>query len=174
MSKLAVTQIETADTVTPLTITTGNNTSGSIKVESANSDIVLTGNATLNGNTVFNGNITGLQSGIELTNPIITGAINEDIFTITDGAAVDLDPTNGTIQVWTLGASRTPTATNFANGQSITLMINDGSAYAITWPTMTWVNNGGSAPTLATSGYTVVALWKVSTTLYGALVGDGS
>jgi len=33
---------------------------------------------------------------------------------------------------------------------------------------------GGSAPTLATSGYTWVAIWKVSTTLYGALIGDGS
>ena len=55
-----------------------------------------------------------------------------------------------------------------------TLMIDDGTAYTVTWPTMTWVNNAGSAPTLATSGYTVIALWKVSTTLYGALVGDGT
>ena len=53
-------------------------------------------------------------------------------------------------------------------------MIDDGSSYTITWPTITWVNNGGSAPTLATSGYTVIVVWKVSTTLYGALVGDGT
>jgi hypothetical protein len=56
----------------------------------------------------------------------------------------------------------------------MTVMIDDGTANTITWPTMTWVNNAGSAPTLATTGYTVVALWKVSTTLYGALVGDGT
>jgi hypothetical protein len=59
-------------------------------------------------------------------------------------------------------------------GEAITLMVDDGTAYTITWPTITWVNNGGSAPTLATTGYTVIAIWKVSTTLYGALVGDGS
>ena len=53
-------------------------------------------------------------------------------------------------------------------------MIDDGTANTITWPTMTWVNNAGSAPTLSTTVETVVVLWQVSTTLYGALVGDGS
>ena len=33
-----------------------------------------------------------------------------------------------------------------------------------------WV--GGSAPTLATTGYTVVELWKVGSTIYGAHTGD--
>lgn len=105
-----------------------------------------------------------------ITNLIFDGAYTEDIFTITDGASVDLDPANGTIQLWTLGASRIPTATNFTAGESMTLMVNDGTAYSITWPSVTWV--GGSAPTLATTGYTVIELWKVSTTLYGALVGS--
>lgn len=109
---------------------------------------------------------TGTQT---FTNKTI-GDLTETVYTITDGASVDLDPANGPIQVWTLGANRTPTATNFATGESMMLMIDDGTAYTITWPTMTWV--GGSAPTLATSGYTVVELWKVSTTLYGARVGD--
>lgn len=101
-----------------------------------------------------------------------SGATVENVHTITDGAAVDLDPANGTIQLWTLGASRTPTASNFASGQSMTLLIDDGSAYAITWPSVTWTTNGGVAPTLNTTGYTVIQLWKVSTTLYGARVGD--
>ena len=52
-------------------------------------------------------------------------------------------------------------------------MIDDGTAYAITWPTMTWVNNAGVAPTLATTGFTTVTLWHFGT-LYGALVGDGT
>lgn len=104
-----------------------------------------------------------------LTVPTFTGYF-ETVFTITDGASVDLDPANGTVQVWVLGASRTPTATNFAAGESMTLMIDDGSAYSITWPSVTWV--GGAAPTLATTGYTVVELWKVSSTLYGSLVGN--
>ena len=49
MSKLAVAQIETGDALTPLTITTGNATSGFIKVESANSNIVFTGDVIING-----------------------------------------------------------------------------------------------------------------------------
>ena len=79
-----------------------------------------------------------------------------------------LEPDNGTIQTWTLTGASTPTD-GFAAGQSMTIMIDDGTAYTITWPSVTWV--GGSAPTLKTTGYTIVELWKVSTTLYGALVG---
>jgi hypothetical protein len=107
-----------------------------------------------------------------LTSPSITGTIVEDVYTLS-GTTPALDPDNGSVQVWTLSGNSTPTDSLTA-GEAITLMIDDGTAYTITWPTMTWVNNGGSAPTLATSGYTVVALWKVSTTLYGALVGDGT
>lgn len=89
------------------------------------------------------------------------------------GVTPALDPANGTIQTWTLTGNSTPTD-NIGAGESITLMIDDGTAYTVTWPTMTWVNNGGTAPDLATTGYTVVTLWKVGSTLYGALVGDGS
>jgi hypothetical protein len=100
----------------------------------------------------------------------LSGALYEGVYTITDGAAVDLNPANGTIQLWMLGASRSPTAASFAAGQSMTLMIDDGTAYAITWPSVVWV--GGSAPTLAPTGKTVVELWKAGATLYGALVGS--
>jgi hypothetical protein len=99
-----------------------------------------------------------------------SGATYENVFTITDGPSVDLNPANGTIQVWTLGASRSPTATSFVDGQSMTLMINDGSAFTITWPSVTWV--GGTAPTLATTGFTVIELWEVGSVLYGASVGN--
>lgn len=112
-----------------------------------------------------------------LTDPTITGAITEDIFTITDGAAFEVDPGNGTIQLITLGANRTPKATNFAAGESVTLMVNDGTAYTLTWTDTTWGPSGviwvgGVAPTLATTGYTVIEFWKVSTQVYGALVGS--
>lgn len=111
-----------------------------------------------------------------LTAPTINTAIisgpkvTETVYTITDGASVDIDPANGGMQFWTLGANRTATATNFANGQSITLHVADGTAYAVTWPTMTWV--GGSAPTLPTSGYAIIVLWKAGGTLYGKYVGN--
>jgi hypothetical protein len=112
-----------------------------------------------------------------LTDPAIIGTILEDVFTITDGAAFEVDPGDGSIQLITLGASRTPKATNFAAGESITLMVDDGTAYTITWTDATWgtggvIWKGGTAPTLATTGYSVIQFWKVSTQVYGAYVGD--
>lgn len=95
-------------------------------------------------------------------------AMTEEVYVLT-GTTPNLDPDLGTIQTWTLTANSTPVDT-LTDGQSMTLMIDDGSAYSITWPTMAWV--GGSAPTLATSGYTVIVLWKVGTALRGMLTGD--
>lgn len=77
-----------------------------------------------------------------------------------------LDPSNGTLQYKTLSANTTFTE-SFVDGESITLMINDGSSYTVTWPTMTW--SSGAAPTLATTGYTTVVLWHRGS-LYGAVV----
>jgi hypothetical protein len=110
--------------------------------------------------------------GKTITNLILDGSVTEEVFAVT-GTTPALDPANGTIQTWTLSGASTPTE-SFAAGESLTIMIDDGTANAITWPTITWVNNGAAAPTLATSGYTVIVLWKVSTTLYGALVGSGA
>jgi hypothetical protein len=111
-----------------------------------------------------------------LTDPAIIGAVAEDVFTITDAAAFEIDPSNGTLQNVTLGASRTPLATNFAAGESVTLRIKDGTAYTITWSSTTfgsggmiWV--GGSAPTLDTTNWTVVVLWKEGSQVYGKYIG---
>jgi hypothetical protein len=68
-----------------------------------------------------------------LTDPAIIGTILEDVFSITDAAAFEIDPGNGSVQLITLGASRTPKATNMVAGESITLMVDDGSAYTLTW-----------------------------------------
>ena len=125
--------------------------------------------------------LTGVQTltNKTLTDPAITGTILEDIFTITDGAAFEIDPGNGSVQLITLGASRTPKATNMAAGEAVTLMVDDGSAYTLTWTDSTfggsgvvWKTGGGVAPTLNTTGYTAIVLWKVSTQVYGARVGD--
>jgi len=114
-----------------------------------------------------------------LTDPAIIGAIKEDIYTISDGAAFEIDPGNGSIQLITLGANRTPKATNFADGESVTLMVDDGTAYTLTWTDATfggagvvWKTDAGVAPTLNTTGYTAIVLWKVSSQVYGARVGD--
>ena len=98
------------------------------------------------------------------------GALIETVFALS-GTTPALNPSNGTIQTWTLSGNSTPTD-SLAAGESLTLMIDDGTARTITWPSVTWKTNNGVAPTLNTSGFTAIVLWKVGTTLYGARVGD--
>jgi hypothetical protein len=141
--------------------------------------VVTSGSGQLSFSDVVTPTGTQTLTNKTLTDPAIIGAILEDIFTITDGAAFEIDPGNGTIQLITLGASRTPKATNFANGESVTLMVNDGSAYTLTWTDATfggsgvvWKTDGGTAPTLNTTGYTIMVLFKVGGQVYGARVGN--
>ena len=115
------------------------------------------------------GDLDAQNNNIDNVGVATAKSYKDTVFTITDGASVDIDPDNGGIQVWTLGASRTPTANNFDAGAKVMLMIDDGSSYGITWPSVNWV--GGVAPTLATTGYSIVELWKVGTQLYGAFAG---
>lgn len=89
--------------------------------------------------------------------------ITEQVYTL---SGTSLDPANGTVQIKTLASSVTLTDA-LATGQSIILGIDDGSAYTVTWPTITWTTTPATAPTLATTGYTWVTLWKVGSTLYG-------
>ena len=121
--------------------------------------------------------LVGRATTDTLTNKTMSGVVlndgyTEEVFAVT-GTTPALSPTNGSIQTWTLTASSTPTAGTWAAGQSITLMIDDGTAYTVTWSSLavTWQTGGGSAPTLATTGYTVITLWKVGSTIYGAAVG---
>lgn len=111
---------------------------------------------------------SGAASGLTLND-----GYTEEVFSVT-GTTPALSPTNGSIQTWTLSGASTPTAGTWAAGQSLTLMIDDGSAATVTWTSLavTWKTDGGSAPTLNTTGYTVIQLWKVDTTIYGARVGD--
>lgn len=167
--------------------------SGSTQLNTAR--LNLTGYAALSGAT-FTGAITAPSGSVisgyakfdavqtftavqTLTDPAIIGTVKEDVYTISDGAAFEIDPGNGSIQLITLGASRTPQATNFAAGEAVTLMVDDGTAYTLTWTDATfggsgvvWKTNAGVAPTLNTTGYTVITLWKVGTQVYGARVGD--
>ena len=134
----------------------------------------LTGNVTGN----VSGNVTGNVAGNVTGNLTATlTKTSETVYGITDGAAFEIDPANGGMQTVTLGADRTPKATNFAAGQSVTLHVNDGTARTLTWTDATfgasgvvWLN--GVSPTLATSGYTVIELWKVGTQVYGTSPGS--
>lgn len=135
------------NTLTRTTVHSSSNSGSAVNLSAGTKDVFIASTATLQGSST------------------------EKVFTISDGASVVINPNNGGIQVWTLGANRTPTA-SFEEGQSVTLMVDDGTAYAITWTSVspTWV--GGTAPTLATTGLTVIELWKRSSTIYGAWVGN--
>jgi hypothetical protein len=56
----------------------------------------------------------------------------------------------------------------------MTLMIDDGTAFTVTWSSLsvTWKTNSGVAPVLNTTGFTAIVLWKVGAIIYGARVGD--
>jgi hypothetical protein len=181
--------------VTPKTTNTVDIGSGSLKFK----DLWLAGNANIAGTTTLGGAVTYggvtlsnavtgtgdmvLSTSPTLTTPTLTTAIatgitlndgyTEEVFAVT-GTTPALSPTNGSIQTWTLTANSTPTAGTWAAGQSITIQIDDGTDYTVTWTSLavTWKTDGGSAPTLNTTGDTVIALWKVGTTIYGARVGD--
>lgn len=100
----------------------------------------------------------------------------ETVYTITDGAAFEIDPANGSVQKVVLGANRTPKGTNFESGQGILLKVDDGTARTLTWTDATWGGSGvvwvgGTAPTLATTGYTLIVLWRDADATYGKYVG---
>jgi len=152
--------IDTSATANTIPIRDSNNT---ISVGTATS-----GNHATNKTYVDNADATR----VSIATPEISGSLKETVHTISDGSSVVIDPNNGSIQLWTLGANRTPSANNFQNGQSLTLMINDGSNRTINWSSLSvsWI--GGSAPSLATSGYTVIELWRAGNQTYGARTGD--
>jgi len=78
----------------------------------------------------------------------------------------------GSILTWTLTGNSTPTI-SLEDGETITLFIDDGSAYVVTWPAaVKWA--GGSAPALATTGYTGVVLTAIDGVVYGSGIGDFS
>ena len=115
-----------------------------------------------------------------LTNKTITGLIcdgliREETSAVSDGAAVTLDPADGTVQTWTLGANRVAAGESLADGDWIELFIDDGTAYTLDLDTNVvdqWI--GGAAPALPTSGYAHIIIRKIGTTVYASSVGDYS
>lgn len=119
--------------------------------------------------------IVGTDATQTLTNKTVeTLTLNkgytEQVFALGTTGSIALNPTNGSIQTCALTGN--PTFTDsLSAGQSIVLMLTNGASYTVGWPTITWVTSAGNvAPTL-TAANTLV-FWKVSTTLYGAVVGS--
>lgn len=108
-----------------------------------------------------------------LVNVLLTDGYTEEVFAVS-GTTPVLSPNNGSIQTWTLTGNSTPTQGTWVEGQSMTLMIDDGTAFTINWTSIpvTWKTNAGTAPALQATGFTAIVLWKVGTVVYGARVGD--
>lgn len=159
---------------TTLSRTLGQSSTGSLLNLSGNATVFISALAS----DIVQPDETQTLTNKTLTAPLMTSAVlndgyTEEVFVVT-GTTPALSPTNGSIQTWTLSGASTPTAGTWAAGQSVTLMIDDGSAATVTWTSVavTWKTGGGSAPTLNTTGFTVIQLWKVDSVIYGARVGD--
>lgn len=116
---------------------------------------------------------TGDGSIVLSKNPTLTGFV-ETVFTVR-GATPALSPKNGTIQLWSLIANSTPTEGDWDNGAGMTLMLDDGAGFTVTWSNLTFGTGGiswiaGGPPVLSTSGYTTIILWKVNNQVYGSKV----
>jgi len=122
---------------------------------------------TILSNIITPSNIVTATNSIVLTNKTFTG-YTETVYVLSGD---DLDPDNGTIQTKTLTVDTTFTD-SLDSGQSLVLMLNAGSSYTVTWPTITWYTGAGNAAPALTASDTLI-FWKVSTTLYGAYVGSG-
>jgi len=168
-NKLSVTSLTTpsltatTSTLTTLTATTLTATTGTLS--SADKDGGSIDGATVGATSASTGNFTTLNATGKTT---FDAEIEEQQYSFT---GTDVDPANGTIQYKTLSGNTTLTE-SLVDGEYVTLMIDDGTAYTITWPTTTWI--GGSAPTLGISRYNVIELWKVNGTLYGAFAGNAT
>jgi hypothetical protein len=118
--------------------------------------------------------VTGFlpTTGGTMTGNLTLDAYTEKVATLATSGTIALNPSTGT----TLSCAAAGTVTftdSLSSGQSISLLLTNGSSYTINWPTTTWVTAAGNtAPTLSASN--TLVFWKISTTLYGALVGKSA
>jgi hypothetical protein len=108
----------------------------------------------------------GTDTHGDIVDATFSGTVTETQYSLTGTA---IDQANGTIQYKTLSGNTTFTEA-LQDGQSITLMIDDGTAYTVTWPSVTWMgtDSAAAAPALQTTGYTGVVLFQMNGTVYGS------
>jgi hypothetical protein len=106
---------------------------------------------------------------LTITNVAVTGAITENVYTLTANGTVSatIDPKFGTIQILTLANSGNATINhNIQTGQSVTIFIPPTTQTAPTWAgTIVWRDN--TAPQIQGSRYTGVKLVNGGVFVYG-------
>ncbi len=118
--------------------------------------------------------LVGRATTDTLTNKTASSLVLNDGYTEEVAAmpASAIDAANGSIQTRTISGTTTFTE-NLSSGQSVVLMLTNGSTATVNWPTTTWVGPGGNvAPTLTT--FDVLVFWQVNSTFYGTCVGSGA
>jgi len=160
------------------TASPSNNMVGQITSFSGTSLVVNV--TTINGSGTISAwsiSVTSAGSYLSLAGGTMTGnltldAYTEKVATLATSGTIALNPSTGT----TLSCAAAGTVTftdSLSSGQSISLLLTNGSSYTINWPTTTWVTAAGNtAPTLSASN--TLVFWKISSTLYGALVGKSA
>jgi hypothetical protein len=130
----------------------------------------MTGAITFAAGQTFTGTLP--LTGGTMTGNLTLDAYTEKVATLATSGTIALNPSTGT----TLSCAAAGTVTftdSLSSGQSISLLLTNGSSYTINWPTTTWVTAAGNtAPTLSASN--TLVFWKISSTLYGALVGKSA
>jgi hypothetical protein len=96
------------------------------------------------------------------TSVILDAGYSEEIYQLSGNSNVQLSASNGSIQTHTLTADTSYTD-SMSSGESLSLLINRGNSFVVTWPDITW--KGNSAPFLPSNS--AIELFKVSSTLYG-------
>ena len=163
------------------TVTSVDLSGGTTGLTVSGNPITTSGTITLDGTLAVANGGTGattstgsgavvLASSPTITNLVLEGSYTEEVYALGTSGSLALNPANGSIQ--TCALSGAPTFTDsLTSGQSLVLMLTGAATYPPTFPTITWVTSGGNvAPTL-TAADTLV-FWKISTTLYGAYVGN--
>ena len=130
----------------------------------------MTGAITFAAGQTFAGTLP--LTGGTMTGNLTLDAYTEKVATLATSGTIALNPSTGT----TLSCAAAGTVTftdSLSSGQNISLLLTNGSSYTINWPTTTWVTAAGNtAPTLSASN--TLVFWKISTTLYGALIGKSA
>ena len=140
-----------------------------VTVQAYDADLTTWAGKTAPSGTVVGTSDTQTLSAKTIEAGTFTNGYTEEVYALGTSGSLALNPANGSIQTCALTGN--PTFTDsLAAGQSVVVMLTNGSSYTVTFPTMTWVGpTGNVAPTLNAAN--VLVFWKVSSTLYGAHVG---